>query len=191
MLTMLDDDQLLALLRDLESDRVERKEALSDKDRVCEAICAFANDLANNRSEGVAFIGADDKGNPVGLPITDQLLLDLSDLRSNGNIHPFPSMTVQKRTVVGIDLAVVEVLPSDMTPIRFKGRTCIRVGPRRGIATAEEERRLTEKRRAGDLPFDLRPLPRHRLMTSISMCFGGRIYLQRSPGTFLRRTSGP
>ena len=31
------------------------------------------------------------------------------------------------------------------------------VGPRRASATAEEERRLSEKRRARDLPFDLRP----------------------------------
>jgi len=32
------------------------------------------------------------------------------------------------------------------------------VGPRRAIATPEEERRLAEKRRARDLPFDIRPV---------------------------------
>lgn len=37
--------------------------------------------------------------------------------------------------------------------------TWIRVGPRRGIANADEERRLSERRRASDLPFDGRPLP--------------------------------
>jgi ATP-dependent DNA helicase RecG len=42
--------------------------------------------------------------------------------------------------------------------VRFNGRIWIRVGPRRATATSEEERRLNEKRRAGDLPFDLRPL---------------------------------
>jgi ATP-dependent DNA helicase RecG len=41
--------------------------------------------------------------------------------------------------------------------VRFEGRTYIRVGPRRATATPEEERRLNEKRRARDLPFDLRP----------------------------------
>jgi ATP-dependent DNA helicase RecG len=42
--------------------------------------------------------------------------------------------------------------------VRFDGRTYIRIGPRRAIATPEEERRLNEKRQARDLPFDLRPL---------------------------------
>ena len=153
------DAELRALPKDLESDRVERKEALTDKDRVCEAICAFANDLPNHRSEGVVFVGADDAGKPTGLAITDRLLLEISDLRSNGNILPFPTISVQKKTFDGVDVAVVEVLPSDMPPVRFRGRTWIRVGPRRAIATPEEERRLTEKRRAGDLPFDLRALP--------------------------------
>lgn len=35
----------------------------------------------------------------------------------------------------------------------------VRVGPRRAVASAEEERRLAERRRASDLPFDGRPLP--------------------------------
>jgi ATP-dependent DNA helicase RecG len=40
--------------------------------------------------------------------------------------------------------------------VRFNGQVWIRVGPRRAIATADEERRLSERRRAGDLPFDSR-----------------------------------
>ncbi|WP_071455194.1 ATP-binding protein, partial [Gloeomargarita lithophora] len=56
------------------------------------------------------------------------------------------------------ELAVVIVEPSDAPPVRFDGRTYIRVGPRRATATHEEERRLNEKRRARDLPFDLCPL---------------------------------
>jgi ATP-dependent DNA helicase RecG len=38
-------------------------------------------------------------------------------------------------------------------------RVWIRVGPRRGTASAEEERRLIEKRRVQDLPFDARAVP--------------------------------
>jgi len=56
-------------------------------------------------------------------------------------------------------MAVVVVQPSDDPPVRFKGRVCVRVGPRRAYATAEEERRLSEKRRARDLPYDVRPIP--------------------------------
>ena len=56
------DDELERLLTDLESDRVERKEALSHPDRICEAICAFANDLPDHRAPGVVFVGARDDG---------------------------------------------------------------------------------------------------------------------------------
>jgi ATP-dependent DNA helicase RecG len=55
-------------------------------------------------------------------------------------------------------MAVIIVNPSDAPPVRYKGRVWIRVGPRRAIATIEEERRLSEKRRSKDLPFDIRPL---------------------------------
>ena len=70
---------------------------------------------------------------------------------------PFPVLQVNKRVLDGCELAVVIVEPSDAPPVRFDGRTHIRVGPRRATATPEEERRLNEKRRARDLPFDLRP----------------------------------
>jgi ATP-dependent DNA helicase RecG len=145
-------------MTDLESDRVERKAALTDKDKVRQAICAFANDLPDHRQPGVIFIGVDDAaGKPTNLPITDELLRTLSDMRSDGNTLPFPMMTVQKRMLCGSDVAVIEVLPSYNPPVRFGGRVWVRVGPRRATATAEEERRLSEKRRAGDLPFDQQP----------------------------------
>jgi ATP-dependent DNA helicase RecG len=52
----------------------------------------------------------------------------------------------------------VTVYPADAPPVRYKGRVWIRVGPRRAIATPEEERRLAEKRKSKDLPFDVHPL---------------------------------
>jgi ATP-dependent DNA helicase RecG len=76
-------------------------------------------------------------------------------MRADGNLLPFPTMTVQKRVLRGCELAVLVVYPSDSPPVRFNGRTWIRVGPRRATATPEEERRLTEKRRGRDVPFDL------------------------------------
>ncbi len=154
----MEDHELEALLLDLESDRVERKAALSDPNRIREAICAFANDLPNHQKPGVIFIGAYDDGRCANLPITDDLLLHLADMRSDGNILPLPTMTVQKRDLAGCTLAVVIVEPSYAPPVRYRGRVWVRVGPRRAIASEEEERRLSEKRRAGDLPFDLNPV---------------------------------
>lgn len=155
----MDDQELEALFRDLEPDRVERKASDSDRNKIRQAVCAFANDLPNHRKPGVIFVGVHDDGSCAELPITDELLLRLTDMRSDGNILPFPVLTVSKKTIDGCDVVAVVVEPSDTPPVRFNGRTWIRVGPRRASATAEEERRLNEKRRAGDLPFDLRPLP--------------------------------
>jgi ATP-dependent DNA helicase RecG len=154
----MNDDELLSMLSDLESDRVERKASLSDPDRVAEAICAFSNDLPGNRQPGVIFIGANDDGTCTNITVDDKLLLRLAAMRDDGRIQPIPSLKVQKRDFKGCDIAVIIVQPSSAPPVRFKGRTWIRVGPRRAIATPEEERRLAEKRRSMELPFDLYPL---------------------------------
>jgi ATP-dependent DNA helicase RecG len=153
------DQELERLMVDLESDRAERKSSLSDKTDLCGAICAFANDLPGSRQTGVCFIGIDDRGRCTNLPITDQLLLSLASIRSDGNILPFPTITVQKKRLNGCDVAVLCVEPSDAPPVRFRGRTFVRIAPSTRIATPEEERRLTEKRRSGDLPFDIQPIP--------------------------------
>jgi ATP-dependent DNA helicase RecG len=89
-------NELAALLRELESDRVERKESASDTDKLSQAVCAFANDLPAHGKPGVLFVGVTDDGRHTGLPVTDSLLRRLADLRDQGNILPPPSMSVQK-----------------------------------------------------------------------------------------------
>ena len=154
----MDDRELEILLEDLESDRVERKASIADKDKICEAICAFANDLPRNQQTGIIFVGVNDNGSCAHLPINDKLLLTLGELRSTGNILPFPVMTLQKKIIKGCEIAVIAVEPSRDPPVRFRGRTWIRVGPRRAVATQEEEQRLSERRRSNNLPFDIRPI---------------------------------
>ncbi|NMF65108.1 transcriptional regulator [Brasilonema octagenarum UFV-E1] len=175
----MNDEELEVLLSDLESDRVERKASISDKGKLCDAICAFANDLPNHQKPGVLFIGVNDNGSCANLHIDDKLLLTLSSLRSDGNILPFPSMIVQKRTICRCELAVVIVEPSDAPPVRFNGRVCVRVGPRRATATAEEERRLAEKRRSKDLPFDLRSIA-FASLDDLDLDLFRRVYLPSS-----------
>ncbi|MEO5365421.1 MAG: putative DNA binding domain-containing protein [Magnetococcus sp. WYHC-3] len=170
------DSELEALLADLESDRVERKESAKVPDKIRETICAFANDLPDHRLPGVLFIGVSDKGDMPGLNVTDQLLLTLSDMRSDGNILPPPAMVVQKRRLYGHDLAVVIVQPSHTPPVRYKGTIYVRVGPRKGIANPDEERRLHEKRRHRDLPADVRPVTSASLSSLDDILFN-RVYL--------------
>ncbi len=152
--------RLESLLTDLESDLAERKASwrgdAPDKGR--QAVCAFANDLPGHGKPGVLFVGVTDDGRPGGLPITDRLLQTLSDIKTDGNILPPPSISVQKRRLKGKDVAVVLVEPADTPPVRYRGRIWVRVGPRRAVATAQDERILNEKRRHNDTGFETRPI---------------------------------
>jgi len=91
--------------------------------------------------------------------VTDDLLKNLSAIRSDGNVLPQPAMNVTKFSLEGGEVAVVEVLPSDLPPVRDKGRVHIRVGPRKAIANKQEERILSERRVALARSFDSRPCP--------------------------------
>lgn len=152
------DAELEALLADLESDRAERKASDADKDKLKRTICAFCNDLPDHREPGVLFVGVNDDGTCAGLPVTDEVLKRLADLGASGSIQPLPSMTVQKKTLAGCEIAVIVVEPSPFPPVRYDGRVYVRVGPTTRVAGSPDERRETEKRRSGDLPYDLRPV---------------------------------
>ncbi|MDA8377471.1 MAG: putative DNA binding domain-containing protein [Planctomycetia bacterium] len=134
------------LLMDMESFRVERTESLGDMDKFCKAICAFSNDMPGSGLPGYLFVGVDKKGVPTGANIDERLLESFASHRNNGQILPVPSMHVFKANCRGKDIAVVEVFPSDMPPVRYKQVVYIRTGPSTGIATAEQERRLEERR---------------------------------------------
>ncbi|MDX2064579.1 MAG: ATP-binding protein [Fimbriimonadaceae bacterium] len=153
------DAELERLATEPESDRVERKELWSKgvKGSAQEAVCAFANDLPNHRKPGVLLIGVRDDGTPAGIDVDDRLLKDLAEIRSDGRIIPPPTISVEKRSLRGHAIAVVMVAPSDSPPVRFEGRCFVRIGPRRAMATAQDERILAEKRRSLDLRWELRP----------------------------------
>ena len=68
----MEDQELENLLKDLESDRTERKVSISDQSKIRQAICAFANDLPNHQQPGVLFIGVNDDGSCANLTITDR-----------------------------------------------------------------------------------------------------------------------
>jgi len=155
---MLNEQALEALFADDESDHVERKPSLKQRREIQRSVCAFANDLSASGQVGVIFIGVEDDRSCSKLPITDELLRNLSDLSTDGGILPPPVIRVQKLTFRSCEVAVVEVKPADNPPVRCRGTIWVRIGPRLKTASAEEERRLSERRRATDRPFDLRPV---------------------------------
>ena len=154
---MLTTDELRALIAHRESDRVELTASTTNTDKFGEAICAFANDFPNHRQPGYLVVGVEDDGTVRGRTVTDAVLRNLGALRSNVNLEPLPAMAVQKFVVPGGEVAVVEVLPSDLPPVRYKGRVWIRVGPSRRGANQQEERILIERRTGLQRTFDARP----------------------------------
>lgn len=154
---MIATEDILELLRSTESYRVERTISTGNMDKFCEAICAFANDMPGSRKNGYLIIGAKDDGSIAGMKVDDALLKKIAGIRSDGNILPLPTMSVERFSFPEGDLLVAEVRPSDLPPVRYRGRVFIRVGPRRDIATEAEERILAERRCSFMATFDATP----------------------------------
>lgn len=160
---MITKEEVQELLHSTETYRVERTASTGDMDKFQEAICAFSNDLPNSRKKGYLILGAYDNGTLSGLKVDDALLKRIAAIRSDGNILPLPVMSVERFEFEDGDLLVAEVSPSLVPPVRYRGRTFIRIGPRRDIATEAEERILFERRTSYMATFDATP------------CFGATI----------------
>lgn len=149
--------EVKAILFDMESDRVERTISTTNTDKFGQAICAFANDLPDHRKAGYLFLGVTDDGKVQGVNVTDELLKNVAAIRTDGNIQPQPSMTVEKVSLEDGDIIMVKVEPAVFPPVRYKGRIWIRIGPRKGVANETDERLLLEKRRVNVTSFDSSP----------------------------------
>ncbi len=154
----LSDAELEGMIAAGENERCEFKGQLkNDKDDVYRDICAFSNDLASSGEPGYVFVGIQKDGTPSGVPITENDMSGIADMKYSGHVLPWPAMTVQRRRLFGGDVAVIRVEPHPHPPVRYGGRVCIRVDQTRRIASPVEEVRLAERRRSGDLPYVLRP----------------------------------
>ena len=154
---MVTKEEVLELLRSTETYKIERTVSTSDMDKFQEAICAFSNDLPNSREKGCLILGAHDNGILSGLKVDDTLMKKIAGIRSDGNILPLPMMSVERFEFAEGDLLVVEVSPALFPPVRYRGRTFIRIGSRRDIATESKERVLLEKRTSYMATFDAMP----------------------------------
>ena len=154
---MITQKQLEQILSSPESYRAELTTSTSDMDKFCQAICAFANDLPGDGKNGYLILGADNNGKLSGLKVDDRLLLKITDIRTDGNILPQPTMVVERFVLNGGELLVAEVKPSEFPPVRYRGRVWVRIGPRKGFATEAEEKILTERRLSNVRTFDAMP----------------------------------
>jgi ATP-dependent DNA helicase RecG len=145
------------LLADMESDWIERTISIKE-DKLGPAVCALSNDFPNHKHSGYILLGVLDNGKLAGMTWGDKELQAIGGVKTNGNILPQPSIIVsQPFKFQDGEVVVVEVKPSSYPPVRYDGRCWIRIGPRRGKATLEEEKILIERRAAFAKTFDLVP----------------------------------
>jgi ATP-dependent DNA helicase RecG len=154
---MISKEEIRILLKDIENERVERTISTNDTNKFAKAVCAFANDLTNKKTPGYLLVGVHDDGSLNGLKVTDELLRNLAGLRADGNIQPKPALMVEKISFPEGDVAVVEVQPSKITPVRYKGVIYVRIGARKSEANEEEERILREKSEVKSPTYDTTP----------------------------------
>lgn len=154
--SMLTHDELTRrLVADLESDHVERKESLSGsaKERIGQAICAFANDLSGSGKSGFVIIGLSDTGESTS-PSPTTSSRTWRRFAAMATSYRFRRSPWRSGRIRDCDVVVVDVRPSQDPPVRYYGQVWVHVRPRRAIASREEERVLVERRQSGDLPFD-------------------------------------
>ncbi|MEZ5325987.1 MAG: ATP-binding protein [Verrucomicrobiales bacterium] len=156
---MLNEEQVQEVLTSTEADRIERTRSITDTDKFREAICSFSNDMPAHGKPGYLLIGVEDDGSlSPNVAITDDLQKQFASYRDDGQILPQPMLSVFKQPHPGGgEFLVVQVQPSDLPPVRYKGRVNIRVGPRKATANETEERRLIERRSANFRTFDIAP----------------------------------
>ena len=154
---MLTELQLRELLKDLESETVERTRAFDKVEKMGQAISAFANDIANRQKPGYLLLGVEDNGIISGRRIDDDRFASLGGLKTDGNLRPPPSMSIEKFSLEEGDVVVIEVYPSKYPPILYKGQAWIRVGPRKVPATEEDIHLLEERRNQYGLRFEELP----------------------------------
>ncbi|MDE3015615.1 MAG: putative DNA binding domain-containing protein [Pseudomonadota bacterium] len=155
---MISKEELAILIKNTESDHLERTESTDDTQKFCEAVCAFANDMPNHRKPGYLLIGVKKDGTLSGLSATEQLLETLGQkLRKNGNILPIPTITIGKFAYPEGDVVAVEVIPSDIPPVRYNNKIYIRTGAMKDVASEQQERVLSERRVSSTLSYDVTP----------------------------------
>lgn len=150
------DAEIGVLFRTKESDLLERKRSTNLKEEILEAICAFANDLPDHQKAGIIFVGVNDDGSCAKQTFSEKSVRDIANWRNEGRVQPIPSIIVDSRTVDDCPIIVIQVMPSDIPPVRFDGRIKVGVGPTRTTASLADEIRLNEKRGARAKPFDSR-----------------------------------
>jgi ATP-dependent DNA helicase RecG len=143
----MDDTTLAALWRQPEGERVEWKPSLAQSDSIYRTICAFANDLAGSKHDGVIFVGRNDDGSCSGVALDDRSIREFVEhIRASGSILPLPDVHFRQIELDGCHVLALIVKPSASTPVQYGQTVWVRIGPTTRKANPGEITALAEKR---------------------------------------------
>jgi ATP-dependent DNA helicase RecG len=137
------------MISDGESENVEFKPSLSQKDRIMESISAFSNNVG-----GTILIGVSDQGEITGVDIGRKTLEDLAGyVKRNSDPPVYPSIgTIPVKNSI---LLFVEVMESPEKPVFFNDKAYKRVGRSNQRISSHEIRKMV-KEEAKKLSWDER-----------------------------------
>lgn len=143
-----------------ESQHVEWKESHDAKD-LLDAVCAFANDLADSKLAGTVIIGIDKHGSPTGKyqhgEQADRVQQHLVNLLSSTKLMPHPVFRIEAHEHRGQLVFLLRVEPYAVPPVvKVNGVAWVRVGTVTRRASEADLRRLDERRPLHRQPFDTR-----------------------------------
>jgi hypothetical protein len=140
-------EQVKDLLHADESDRLERKQSLSDQDAIRDTFIQFANDLAG-RGGGHLIVGQAPDKQIVGLRVdNDEAERKLADI-ARSQCRPAIPVIIECHSVEAARIAIVDVRASVARP-HFTGNCYVRVGSTKRAATDAE---IITLRHAGSNP---------------------------------------
>ncbi len=127
---------ILELVKKHESEILELKPSLSQTKNIIETVSAFSN-----TNGGSIIIGADDKGNIIGVDVGKKTIENLANkIKQNTDTHIYPSISVEK--IDGKNVIVVEVKESKSKPVFAFDRVYKRVGKSNHRISSDEIRKM-------------------------------------------------
>jgi ATP-dependent DNA helicase RecG len=182
--------QLISLLNAPESHCLERKETFKDKEKICRTICAFANDSMGYSKAGVVWLGVKDNGDVLGIDASDELLQKIDQIKSEGKIQPLPSFSIRPISYEGKTVIAIVVIPSSLPPVSYDGRVWVRMSASTQLASAEDERLLSERRRStSGRSFDSEAIPQASIQ-DLNVGYFQNVYLPQAVAPDVLRANG-
>jgi len=128
--------KILELVEKHESEILELKPSLSQTKNIIETVSAFSNTKG-----GSIIIGADDKGNIIGIDVGEKTIEGLANkIKQNTDTQIYPSISVEK--IDGKNIIVVEVKESKSKPVFAFDRVYKRIGKSNHRISSDEIRKM-------------------------------------------------